>query len=1218
MQKTHTMFQFMNARRPLISLLLISRSPQHRRVHPSPRRLSPKKADQTCTRSFSPGTRVWTRSSRPTNPIPRVTSTPPPWGPLGIALGDLDGDGWTDVFIGGGPLPNKLFRQKAPLIFEDVTGEAGLGGNPGWATGSATVDVDNDGDLDLFVCNYVSPNQLYINDGKGRFEEKAAEYGLDAVDASHTPAFCDYDGDGDMDLYLMTNRWYYPDGGFPQEKTIDEGPGGMPVIKPEFEKYYDVVQTGDNLYETMAVGRPDRLYRNNGDGTFSDVSKAAGITHRGFGLSATWFDWNGDGHPDIWVGNDFDDKDRLYQNNGDGTFMDVTDTRVGNTTWYSMGADFGDVNDDAKPDFLIADMAGSTHFKAKTAMGSMSAKSWFLDNAKPSQLMRNCLFLNSGTPYFLEAGQMAGLSKSNWTWAARLCDFDNDGRNDVYFQCGTSRNFNEKDDPQLAAPDGKTSQWDRYRHLPPMLERNMAFRNKGDLRFEEVSNEWGLDHLGVSYGCAVADLDRDGNLDIVSVRLNEPVAIYHHNGDVGNSVTFSFEGKNSPRFGNGVEAILTADGKKQIRTLTTSRGYLGCDAPEMHFGLGETEIVDSVEFRWPSGTRQVVRDLKAGNHYTIIEEKTEDGETKSGGESEVPFSESTSLSETRHVESPFDDYAKEPLLPNRMSRFGPGHAWGDLNGDGIDELFLGGGFGTDRRVYLRTADGKFLPIKDIPFSDSHGFEDMGAVFFDADSDGDNDLFVVSGGVEGEQGSYQDRLYLNAGNGLLERAPEGTIPSEDHSGGPVCAADFDRDGDLDLFIGGRSIPAHYPLPGTNQLLRNDDGKFTDAIPEALKSTGMVTGATWADVDDNGWQDLILSHEWGSVEVFLNEKGMLTRLEDPVLASKTGWWNGVTAADIDNDGDLDLIATNFGLNTKYHASKDTPALLFYGDPDGSGKSQIVEAEFEDGILFPVRGKSCSSGAMPFISKKFETYKAFASATISDIYPEELLKEGERFEATELRTMIFRNDGKCHFTAEALPRLAQIAPSFGVVAGDFDGDTLPDIVLAQNFFSPQRETGPMNGGLSVFLKGSDDGSFVAKWPDESGIAESGDSKSLTVTDLNQDGLPDLAFGRNSAPASGFLGSVPAEGSMFSIRLDTQRKGNRNGIGAKVSVKTSDGSIQTAEMTAGSGYLSQSSAVLYFGTGNTEVTAIRVRWPDGTVTTIDNPPVAPGKQLAIGQPLQ
>jgi len=1141
----------------------------------------------------------------------------------GVALGDVDGDGWTDVFLGGGPVPNKLFRQKAPLVFEDITETSGLGGNTSWAVGNATVDIDNDGDLDLFVCNYLSPNQLFINDGKGRFEEKGKAYGLDAVDASHTPAFCDYDGDGDMDLYLLTNRWYYPDGS-PEEETITTGPDGRPTIKQKFEKYYDVVQTGDDKFETMASGRPDRLYKNNGDGTFTDVSKEAGITHRGFGLSATWWDWNGDSHPDIWIANDFDDKDRLYQNNGDGTFADVTDTRVGNATWFSMGADFGDVNGDAKPDFLIADMAGNTHFKAKTAMGSMSAKSWFLDNAKPAQTMRNCLFLNSGTPYFLEAGQMAGLAKTNWTWASRLCDFDNDGRNDVYFQCGASRNFNEKDDPDLAPPDGKTSQWDRYKHLPPMLERNMAFRNDGDLRFKDVSKKWGLDHLGVSYGCAVADLDKDGNLDIVSVRLDEPVAIFHHNGGAGNSVTFSFQGKDSPRFGNGVEAILTAGGEKQIRTLTTSRGYLGCDAPELHFGLGDTEKIDSVEFRWPSGARQTLTDLKAGRHYTITEGVSEKGSGSPAPPEKTLFKASPLLAATRHVEAPFDDYAKEPLLPNRMSRFGPGHAWGDINGDGIDELFVGGGYHTDRRVYIRTTDGNFKPVTDIPFGDSRDFEDMGAVFFDADSDGDNDLYVASGGVEGEDGKghYQDRLYLNAGKGLLSRAPDGSLPIADHASGPVAAADFDRDGDIDIFVGGRGIPGQYPLAGTNQLLRNDGGKFSEAIPDIapdLAETGMVTGATWADMDGDGWQDLVLSHEWGSVAVFLNEKGKLKRLADEGLGGKNGWWNGVTAADIDNDGDLDLIATNFGLNTKYHASDATPALLYYGDLDGTGKAQIVEAEFEDGKLFPVRGKSCSSLAMPFISKKFETYKAFASATIPEIYPEEKLESGKKFSANELRTMVFRNDGKCHFTAEPLPWLAQIAPSFGVEAGEFNGDVYPDIVLAQNFFSPQRETGPMNGGLSLFLAGNKDGGFTPFWPDKSGVSESGDSKSLTISDMNSDGYPDLAFGRNSAPASAFLSASNTGEKIFSIRLDTQRKGNRNGIGARVSVKTSDGTIQTSEMTSGSGYLSQSPAVKYFGYGGdgNKVVAISVRWPDGSVSEIPDPPVEPGKQLAIGQPL-
>ena len=461
----------------------------------------------------------------------------------GAAIADFDGDGKQDVFLASGPNGNKLFRQTSRMRFEDVTERAGVDGGDHWAVGCAFADIDNDGDSDLYVCNYVSANQLFLNNGDGTFTESAQQWGVDFVDASHTPSFCDYDGDGDLDLYVLTNRWYRPEG-FPDEQTLGTGPDGKPQVLKKFERYYAARQNGDTTWESMVVGRPDILCRNDGGGKFEVVNEGAGIKHRGHGLSATWWDWNGDGWTDLWVGNDFQDQDCLYVNRGDGTFVDVATIAVGHLTWFSMGADFGDLNGDGLADFLIADMAGSTHYKQKTAMGSMDAFSWFMDNARPPQLMRNAVFLNAGNGRFLEGAYLAGLASTDWTWAARLCDFDHDGREDAFFQCGMSRNFNERDDEELKNKDRKLTQWERYRHLPPMKEKNRAYRNLGDMKFADVSKEWGVDHLGMSYGCAVGDLDGDGALDIVSVRLDDQVAVYHNTGaDAGNSLSFSFRGE---------------------------------------------------------------------------------------------------------------------------------------------------------------------------------------------------------------------------------------------------------------------------------------------------------------------------------------------------------------------------------------------------------------------------------------------------------------------------------------------------------------------------------------------------------------------------------------------------------------------------------------------------------------------------------------------------
>lgn len=1123
----------------------------------------------------------------------------------GVAVGDFDKDGKPDIFLTNGPGRNKLFRQAGPMKFEDVTAKADVDGGDAWGVGCAFADVDGDADLDLYVCNYLSSNQLYINKGDGTFDERAKAFGLDFTDSSHTPAFCDYDGDGKLDLYILTNRWFRPEG-FPDEQTIVMGPGQRPRIKPEFEKFYDAVQTSATGFTTNVVGRPDILCRNNGDGTFTDVTVKAGIKHRGHGLSATWFDWTGDGRPDLWVGNDFDDADKLYVNNGDGTFTDATLTSVGHLSWFSMGADFGDVNDDGLQDFFIADMSGTNHFKQKTLMGSMGDKQWFMENARPPQLMRNSLYLNAGSGRFVEGAYLAGLANSNWTWAARLCDFDNDGRNDLYLQCGMSRNFNEKDDPTVRKDSTKKSQWERFKHMPPLKEQNMAFRNKGGLKFEDVAKAWGLDHLGMSYGCAAGDLDGDGDLDIVSVRLDEPVVIYRNNSQEGHRVTLRFAGTASDRSGTGVMVRLETASGVQVRELTLARGYLGCDEPLVHFGLGADATIKRLQVRWPSGRMQVFENLDADRRYTVTEPAAATAPAPAPTAAPAPlFQASPALAAAVHKEKPYDDFAREILLPNKMSQLGPCQAWGDVDGNGHDDLFLGSGrYSSGRQLLLNQGGGKFTAS--APFAEDTLYEDMGALFFDADKDGDADLYIVSGGVECEPGSstLQDRLYLNDGKGKLSSVTSDALPSETDSGGPVAAADFDRDGDLDLYVGGRCVPGAYPTAAKSHLLRNDGGKFTAITPPELTATGMVTAAIWTDSDGDGWSDLLIAHEWGALELFRNTMGKLARVERTGLEKLTGWWNGLASRDLDGDGDIDIIATNYGRNTKYHPDPAHPALIYYGDMDSSGQSQIVEAEYEGDHIVPIRGRSCSSQAMPFITGKFSTYKAFALANLSEIYTAQKLESVSKFTAAVLDCGILRNDGKGRFTFEPLPWAAQVSPSFGVAIAELNGDTSPDVVLAQNFYSPQIETGRMSTGLSLLLTGDGKGGLLPVWPTSSGILEPGDAKSLVVSDLNADGWPDIAFGLNDAPMSAFL-ARPATGGgkVVSIRLKG-KAGNPHAIGASVTFTTSGAGSQKAEVQAGSGYLSQAPAVLSFGIPpGSSMKTVTVRWPDGKTSTHDTP---------------
>jgi hypothetical protein len=1046
----------------------------------------------------------------------------------GVAVGDMDGNGLPDIFLAGGPGSNKLFLQKTPWKFEDATEKAGVGGGDAWAVGVAMVDVDNDRDLDLYVCNYLTPNQLFLNQGTGAMVEAAAPAGVAFVDASHTPSFCDYDGDGDLDLFVLTNRWYRPEG-FPNEQTLEITADGKARVLPQWEKYYDAVQTGDGKFETNVVGRPDILARNNGDGTFTVVTEEAGLRHRGHGLSATWFDWNRDGHPDLWVGNDFDDADHLYRNNGDGTFSEATEETVAATTWFSMGADFGDVDGDGWMDYFIADMAGSNHFKQKTAMGDMGSKTWFMLNARPPQLMRNCLFINARNGRFLEAGWLAGVARTNWTWAVRLADLDLDGGLDLYVQAGMSRNFNEKDDPTAREHGPGRTQWDRFQHLPPLKEPNLAYRGRAGLGFDDVSAEWGLNHVGMSYGCAVADLDRDGDLDLISARLDEEVALLRNTSTEHGRILVSFAGRSANRFGAGVQLSAQIGDRLQVREVTLARGYLGQDEAVAHFGLGPARQIDRLTVRWPGGRTQELRGLKAGFHHTVSEpEEAAPGRPASPATPAPLFAASTILADAVHEERAFDDFQREPLLPNQMSHWGPSMAWGDVDGDGDQDLYIGQGKYGNRRLWLNDG-GTFKPKESPALGQDFLSEDMGCLFFDADGDRDLDLYVASGGVECDAGSMtlQDRLYLNDGTGTLTAAPEGTLPALRDSSGPVAAADFDADGDLDLFVGGRCVPGAWPTTPRSRLLRNTGGKFTDvteAVAPALAEPGMVTGAAWADFNGDRAPDLVLCGEWMAPKVFLNAGGRLEPAADTGRDELKGWWNGLTAADIDADGDVDFIATNFGLNTKYHASPKHPAMVYYGDFDASGRGHIVEAEYEAGVVYPVRGRSCSSQAMPFIRQKFSTFRDFAVASLGEIYSEDKLANALKFTASELRSGVFRNDGGARFTFEPLPWEVQASPAFGVATADFNNDGRTDLAIGQNFSHAQVETQPMNGGLSVILLGQPGGGWKTLRPDESGVSVTGDVRAVSVVPLTKAQPLALVFARNQQAPAVYL---PAAGT-------------------------------------------------------------------------------------------
>lgn len=1122
----------------------------------------------------------------------------------GLCTGDYDNDGLVDVFVVSQDGPNRLFRQVAAWRFEDVTEAAGgLDGGPTWGTGASFADIDNDGDLDLYVCNIDAPNQLYVNNGDGTFDEQASERGLDFAGATTMAAFADYDRDGDLDVYLLNNRVYSIGEESPRVEMVNIN--GVRQVHPDYREEYFLL--AGRLQE---AGQRDRLMQNDGKGNFKDVSAQAGIVDYDMGLSATWWDYNNDGWLDLYVGDDLKSPDHLYENQRDGTFRDVIAGATSTTPWFSMGADAADINNDGRIDFLIADMSSTTHYKQKTTMGEMGNSSWFLTMGRPRQFMRNMCYLNTGTNRLWEVGNLVGLDSTDWTWSIKFGDFDCDGWSDVFVTNGVGRNMNDSDalrEHKRLLAEGRKEEADNFiLKMKPLEEENLIFKNLGNYQFQNMAKEWGADYFGLSNGCSVADIDRDGDLDLLVSNMNAPLGVYRNDGTQGNRLLIELSGTYSNRNGIGAKVTISMNGEKQTRQLILARGYMSADEPLVHFGLGDNESIDRLVVEWPSGIVQEFEDVAANQWVTIREQGHPPKNIVS-----PPAPGPTWFAEQNpaplpfvHEELDFDDFALQPLLPNKLSQLGPGSAWGDVNGDGRDDCYFGGGRGQLSQLFIQQPDGTFRR-KGGPWIDDRGCEDMGALFFDAEGDGDLDLYVVSGGVEVAAGDDRlgDRLYLNDGQGNFERGEDGTLPDLRESGSCVCGADFDRDGDVDLFVGTRLKPRLWPLPQTSYLLINNGGKFQLADSSKvgpLVEIGLVTGAVWTDVNSDGWMDLVVATEWGPVRILQNDSGTLVDATDRAgLGAATGWWNAVESADLDGDGDMDLVATNFGLNTKYHATHDRPTQLFVSDFDENGDIDLVEAEWEGDKCYPIRGKSCSSHAMPFLNEKFDTYHEYALADLTQIYTEEKINHAHRYAATTLESCVFWNNGDGTFEISLLPRLAQASPSFGIAIDDFNMDGNLDIYLAQNFWNAQPETGLMAGSTSVLLRGCGDQCFEVVEPAELGILIPDQASCAIATDLNQDGIADLVVGVNNGPVKVFRNQA-AEGANLCVRLQDPRSGGL-GIGAKVVLIMADGSRHVREIHGGSGYLSQQPAVARFALPSEQKPQeLVVTWPDGQTQTI------------------
>jgi len=1088
----------------------------------------------------------------------------------GIAVADVDGDDQPDVFVAGANQSPRFFRQVSSLRFEDVTEAAGFAAITGWTVGATFADVDGDHDADLAITRYDQPNLLFINDGSGKFTEQGDARGMAQVDSSHSFTFADIDADGDLDAYLLTNRFYHPDGEVFDDITEINSDGGL-QIRADFQRYFEFGKvwkdplTGEGRYEFKPVGRRDYLLLNDGTGNFTDVTKNSGISGRGRGLSTIWADIDDDGDVDLYVANDFDDPDHLYLNQGDGTFVDAIGEWVASTPWFSMGSDAADFDGDGRIDLMLTDMSGTTHFKQKMGMGAMSDSADFLRTAEPRQYMRNHLMLNSGLGYFRDAAFITGLDSTDWTWAVKALDIDHDSRTDLFFTNGMSRNFNEPDDPRRSQKGKGITMWDRHSHGEKLEEQNLAFQNLGDLSFRDRSADWGLDLTGTSMACAHADLDGDGDLDLLVMNLDQPLTLYRHTGTPGHRVTLQLKGRDGNTAGLGAKVTVETKAGKQVKQLAPYTGYLSSNQPILHFGLGAEDVVSALTVRWPSGTISYDENL-LGDHHYIIEEPAKSDQLpaeKPGAPTLLTTKEVPIPHVDRGLEE-FDDFEMQPLLPNQMSRLGPGVAVADFTGDGLDDVIIGGALGAPSFGLASTGTGGFEPLQ-IP--DTRATEVMGITALDADGDGDLDLYLATGSYEIPKGdsALRDLLWINDGSGGFSAAPSGALPDHRQSDGAVLAADFDQDGKTDLFVGARVVPGGYPESPKSILLRGvGDGTFEDVTPQVLRQPGMVTAA--AIVGD----DLYLTTEWEGLKRFTRGEGFaFTETTPEGLSRSTGWWNSLEVIDANGDGHADLVAGNFGLNTKYHVDAEHPVSLFYGDFESDGRPRIVEAAVKGDQLLPIRGRSCSTDAIPVLAERFASYREFASSTLVDIYPEDDLEESLQLEAVELRSGVFLSDGEGDFDFLPLPRAAQLAPTFGMIATELNGDGHPDLILAQNFFSPQPETGRMGGSLGCVLLGIGNGEFEALDPAVSGLRAPGDCKALVMADFNADALPDFMMTRNGgnllAPQPSGLGGS----SLLCVQTDP---------GVRLSLKAKGVPDQHQWVGAATGYLSRSASIAFF----------------------------------------
>ncbi len=1031
----------------------------------------------------------------------------------GVGLGDFDNDGLVDLFFAGNEVDNRIYKNLGDLKFEDKTTSAGINQNKNWATGVSIVDINNDQLLDIYVSqggpSGSKNNLFFINQGGFKFKEMAQSMGLADDNFGTQAAFLDYDKDGDLDIYTLNESQYEGENvGFILDQIKDE----------------------KNLRKTSG-----NLYRNDGNLRFSNVSKEANVLEQSFGLGIAVSDFNHDNYPDIYVANDYSVPDRLYINQKNGTFKDEIKKYTNQIAYFAMGIDIADINNDGFQEIAIVDMATSDHYRGKTLMQSMDSKLFNqlvhgLDYQY--QYMFNAFQLNNGNGSYSNIAGFAGVQKTDWSWSSLLMDLNLDGKRDYFVSNGYKKYWGDNDfkiylgkiKEQYGGNVPLNLREEIYAKMPTIPLRNLIFMNAGNLHFEQNPSYFAYPEAeSFSYGTAYGDLDNDGDLELVVTNVDSKAHIIKNNArenNAGNYLTLKLKHPENSALCYNAKVKIYYDGQIQVAENSFTRGYLSSMDQRIFFGLGPAKKVDKIEILWPDDMIQIIENPSINQQLDILYSPGKKGTWEITSKKAVqldPVAPSDIGISYQHQENQFEDFAKEVLLPQRQSTLGPSLAVGDMNNDGLDDIFLGGATGQKAQFYLQEKDGQFSLQDDVVFNYDRNTEDIDALFVDPNRDGTKEIIVASGGggeMEGQDVLLHDRFYA-FGGGKYNKISN-VLPQEVKASYKIKSADLDQDGSDELLICGAAKPGKYPQSEASKLYRYQNNQYvdvTDAVIPRLSSIPLVRDVAFSHINEDQILDIIVVSEWGSPTIFCSDKdGNYTDQSDQYLSEKKhGWWSSVLAVDIDNDGDDDYILGNIGKNIKHKVKETKPLLLYANDFDDNGTLDVVLAKEYKGKIVPARGRECSSEQMPFITEKFESYSSFASADLVDILGEESIEASQKFQATDFGSYLLRNEqGKLVY--EPLPDLAQIAPISSSVHVDINKDGYQDIIIGGNYYDTEYETPRQDAGRGLVLLNIQGKDFQALSPTESNLNLNGNFRKLALVQRASDQL--LIASENNGP--------------------------------------------------------------------------------------------------------